>query len=548
MSNGIITMKNPDILTAAISRKEKSDAWRGKSPDTTTREKMVKEGTADVQVESDITPPVSASNGVKNENDEPSKSPKPSTAQPIGKNTTPASSEKTKTTYESRKPRHFSSSYQHPSLRPGLVPTPAVFAWPQSQIASQWPGYAYLNNAGRIHQPLPIYSYPANYFQVPSSPGSQDSRSSNFSGSGASSPFSPQYQNQAGNGEKLSKTNLYIRGLHSSTTDDDLVAMCEKYGTIISTKAILYKDASKRCQGYGFVDFDSPSSAQRAVTALQNQGIQAQMARQQEQDPTNLYLANLPEKFEEHQLQQLLKPYGTVVSIRILRDPCGVSKGVGFARLESKEICEHVIEQLNGKYLPGGPNELGHYLPGSTKQMLVKFADGGSKKGKGEKPWRNPEMVFLPPEAVRSPPAVNGSHAAPGRNVPLMQNSVASHNHRSSGGHVHAYPVVTAPAVGWMQQQSGYNIAHSPESHSTQSHSPEGHSLHQQHISHQQANVMSQQLINQVAQMYLGGQYIAGVPTIGGGYSPHNTWQAHQPAHTQTPIHIDEGNVIMTAS
>ncbi len=40
--------------------------------------------------------------------------------------------------------------------------------------------------------------------------------------SGYSSMQSPQ------SGEKLSKTNLYIRGLTSNTTDDDLVVMCQQ--------------------------------------------------------------------------------------------------------------------------------------------------------------------------------------------------------------------------------------------------------------------------------------------------------------------------------
>ena len=31
--------------------------------------------------------------------------------------------------------------------------------------------------------------------------------------------------------------------------------------------------------GYGFVDFDNPSSAQRAVASLQGKGMQAQMAK-----------------------------------------------------------------------------------------------------------------------------------------------------------------------------------------------------------------------------------------------------------------------------
>src|SRR4029434_5939349 len=53
--------------------------------------------------------------------------------------------------------------------------------------------------------------------------------------------------------------------------------------------------------------------------------------QQQEQDPTNLYLSNLPMSVDEQELESLLKPFGHVVSTRILRDTHGVSRGVGFA-------------------------------------------------------------------------------------------------------------------------------------------------------------------------------------------------------------------------
>uniref|UniRef100_A0A8C2EMS1 RNA binding motif, single stranded interacting protein 1a n=1 Tax=Cyprinus carpio TaxID=7962 RepID=A0A8C2EMS1_CYPCA len=139
--------------------------------------------------------------------------------------------------------------------------------------------------------------------------------------------------------EQLSKTNLYIRGLPPGTTDHDLVKLCQPYGKIVSTKAILDKTTSK-CKGYGFVDFDSPVSAQKAVAALKTNGVQAQMAKQQEQDPTNLYLSNLPMSMDEQELENLLKPFGQVVSTRILRDTNGVSRGVGFARMESTEKCD----------------------------------------------------------------------------------------------------------------------------------------------------------------------------------------------------------------
>lgn len=43
--------------------------------------------------------------------------------------------------------------------------------------------------------------------------------------------------------------------------------------------------------------------------------------------------------------------------------------GVGFARMESREKCEQIIQQYNGSSLQGAKDAL-----------LVKFADGGSKK------------------------------------------------------------------------------------------------------------------------------------------------------------------------
>uniref|UniRef100_A0A8C6X092 RNA binding motif single stranded interacting protein 1 n=1 Tax=Neogobius melanostomus TaxID=47308 RepID=A0A8C6X092_9GOBI len=164
-------------------------------------------------------------------------------------------------------------------------------------------------------------------------------------------PTSPSTNSSSGGGstagwEQLSKTNLYIRGLAPSTTDHDLVKLCQAYGKIVSTKAIMDKTTNK-CKGYGFVDFDSPTAAQKAVAALKTAGVQAQMAKQQEQDPTNLYISNLPLSVDEQELENMLKHYGQVISTRILRDSNGVSRG----RL-------------------GTPVE----------PLLCKFADGGQKK------------------------------------------------------------------------------------------------------------------------------------------------------------------------
>uniref|UniRef100_A0A4W5R312 RNA binding motif single stranded interacting protein 1 n=1 Tax=Hucho hucho TaxID=62062 RepID=A0A4W5R312_9TELE len=174
--------------------------------------------------------------------------------------------------------------------------------------------------------------------------------------------------------DQLSKTNLYIRGLPPATTDLDLVKLCQPYGKIVSAKAILDKTTNK-CKGYGFVDFDSPAAAQKAVHALKTSGIQAQMAKQQEQDPTNLYISNLPVSIDEQELEGLLRPFGQVISTRVLRDYSGASRGVGFARMESKEMCKSVIAHFNGKFIKTAP---GTTAP--SEPLLCKFADGQRKR------------------------------------------------------------------------------------------------------------------------------------------------------------------------
>jgi RNA recognition motif-containing protein len=74
------------------------------------------------------------------------------------------------------------------------------------------------------------------------------------------------------------QTNLYIRGLEPDCSDETLRDLCQGYGKIVSTKAIMDK-ATNQCKGYGFVDFDTADAAQRAVEELQRRGVQAQMAK-----------------------------------------------------------------------------------------------------------------------------------------------------------------------------------------------------------------------------------------------------------------------------
>ncbi|XP_066924493.1 RNA-binding motif, single-stranded-interacting protein 2-like isoform X4 [Clytia hemisphaerica] len=450
------------------------------------------------------------------------KSPNPQ--QQTKRETTPVSNDKQRQFTDKKQIRttshssHSLSTYAR-SLRPGLVPTPTVGGYPWHQASQMnWPANYYVAGGHQRHgQVNPIvYGYqPTAYIQYPShhvlgggSHPNSSSSSQSTSRSNSTNPYSGDCELQ--DGEKLSKTNLYIRGLPISTTDDDLVSMCKVYGNIISTKAILHKDTNQ-CKGYGFVDFDNPASAQRAVASLQSQGVQAQMAKQQEQDPTNLYISNLPKTLDEQTLQQILMPYGNVISTRILRDSNGCSKCVGFARMESKEICEKIINSLNGKYLQG-----------SSDPLLVKFADGGPKKAKPDKVWRSHDESYMGYD-VRSPVSSVPSQPT-ARVTPVVQNQMMS----PSG-------------VNWGVQQQSYTVV-----------SPQGVPVSPvDTATAMQSNITH--MTNQMAQMQMhgapsnNGQYIVpgGYPSAAAAHQ--NTWHGmSQQSHPQS--NIQESPVIMTAT
>uniref|UniRef100_A0A2I2YRT9 RRM domain-containing protein n=1 Tax=Gorilla gorilla gorilla TaxID=9595 RepID=A0A2I2YRT9_GORGO len=263
--------------------------------------------------------------------------------------------------------------------------------------------------------------------------------------------------------DQLSKTNLYIRGLQPGTTDQDLVQLCQPFGKIVSTKAILDKTTNK-CKGYGFVDFDSPSAAQKAVTALKASGVQAQMAKQQEQDPTNLYISNLPLSMDEQELEGMLKPFGQVISTRILRDTSGTSRGVGLARMESTEKCEAIITHFNGKYIKTPPG-----VPAPSDPLLCRFADGGPKKRQNQgkfvqngRAWpRNGDMGVMALTYDPTTALQNGFYPAPYNITPNRMLMTQTSPLQPSGsvltpGMDHPISLQPASMMGPLTQQLGH--------------------------------------------------------------------------------------------
>lgn len=102
-------------------------------------------------------------------------------------------------------------------------------------------------------------------------------------------------------------TNIYIRGLASSVTDDQLHEMCKGFGQIVSSKAII-DIRTNECKGYGFVMYETQDEAKLAMSELAKQGLQVSFAKEsfsarlknlQDSGSTNVYLSNIPMSLTE---------------------------------------------------------------------------------------------------------------------------------------------------------------------------------------------------------------------------------------------------------
>jgi polyadenylate-binding protein len=66
--------------------------------------------------------------------------------------------------------------------------------------------------------------------------------------------------------KKYAGVNLYVKNLSDETDDEKLTAEFSKFGAITSAK--IMRDAAGKSKGFGFVCFQSPEEATKAVTAL----------------------------------------------------------------------------------------------------------------------------------------------------------------------------------------------------------------------------------------------------------------------------------------
>jgi hypothetical protein len=131
---------------------------------------------------------------------------------------------------------------------------------------------------------------------------------------------------------------------------------------------------------FGFIKYHNYEDAENCIRGFHHLGYEVSFARESfyaklkkfsDDSNTNLYVSNLPKDMNEHELSVIFAPH-KVCSSRILRDAGGVGRGVGFARFESRDVCEVIIKDFNNTPVakPGGEEHV----------IQIRYADTAEQK------------------------------------------------------------------------------------------------------------------------------------------------------------------------
>ncbi|XP_060064572.1 ELAV-like protein 2 [Ylistrum balloti] len=210
------------------------------------------------------------------------------------------------------------------------------------------------------------------------------------------------------------QTNLIINYLPQTLTDAEFHSMFASIGNIKSCKIVRDK-ATNYSYGFGFVDYQSPEDAQRAIQSLnglqlQNKYIKVALARPGGDSikGANLYVRNIPRDFTAGDLESIFKCYGEIIQCRVLTDQdTGNSKGVGFILFSQKASADTALAEKNGVPLREGD------LP-----LMIKYAEDNAQK-------------VRPPVQPMYPAGPRGFPGGPMRN---MQNR-SRYNPMTGGGY-----------------------------------------------------------------------------------------------------------------
>uniref|UniRef100_A0A668SK52 PABP n=1 Tax=Oreochromis aureus TaxID=47969 RepID=A0A668SK52_OREAU len=210
--------------------------------------------------------------------------------------------------------------------------------------------------------------------------------------------------------------NIFIKNLDKSIDNKALYDTFSAFGNILSCKVVCDENGSK---GYGFVHFETHEAAERAIEKMNGMLLndrkvfvgrfKSRKEREAElgaraREFTNVYIKNFGEDMDDEKLKELFSKYGPALSIRVMTDESGKSKGFGFVSFERHEDAQKGVN-LYVKNLDDGLDDerlRKEFSPFGTITSAKVMMEGGRSKGFGFVCFSSPE------EATKAVTEMNG--------------------------------------------------------------------------------------------------------------------------------------------
>ncbi|NXS54450.1 EPAB protein, partial [Brachypteracias leptosomus] len=166
--------------------------------------------------------------------------------------------------------------------------------------------------------------------------------------------------------------NVFIKNLDDSIDNKALYDTFSAFGNILSCKVVCDENGSR---GYGFVHFETHEAATRAIETMNGMLLndrkvfvghfKSRKEREAETGAravqfTNVYIKNFGDDMDDDRLREIFSKFGKTLSVKVMMDNTGRSKGFGFVNFEKHEEAQKArgfslpaVASMNGKEING---------------------------------------------------------------------------------------------------------------------------------------------------------------------------------------------------
>ncbi|CAI8594882.1 unnamed protein product [Vicia faba] len=159
--------------------------------------------------------------------------------------------------------------------------------------------------------------------------------------------------------DECGKGNVFVKNLAESIDNVGLHDLFQEYGNILSSKIVISEDGKSK--GFGYIQFGSEESANDVIQKMNGSTVRdkqiyvGKFIKKSERslpEPdakyTNLYVKNLDPDITEALLKEKFSSFGKILSLAIVKDEKGLSKGFGFMNYENPDDARRATKAMNG--------------------------------------------------------------------------------------------------------------------------------------------------------------------------------------------------------